>query len=152
MNIRGFVYPKGYTRTYMKLSISELQSKLAKAASQIVSPEEAEYFARETIETHLRKSSRSNPLKAAIGDLEACLKHKDSPIHYKTDLPGFFSVNFEGHGPLAYMKRIHDELEQRSAKNGIAMVAFTNSNSMHTLHAWVQGLAKRGMMAMACIR
>ncbi|HKX72651.1 MAG TPA: Ldh family oxidoreductase [Candidatus Saccharimonadales bacterium] len=133
----------------MKLTIPELQSLLTKAAERIVSPEEAAYFAKETIETHLRKSPRSNPLKAAIGDLEASLKHKDTPIHYRTDLPGFFSVNFEGHGPLVYMQRIHNELEQRSLKNGIAMAAFTNSQSMHTLHAWVQGLAKRGMLAIA---
>jgi LDH2 family malate/lactate/ureidoglycolate dehydrogenase len=133
----------------MTHSTQDLQSKLTKAAEQIVTPKEAEYFAKETIETHLRKSPRTNSIKAAIGDLEASLQHKATPIRYKTDLPGFFSIDFKSHGPLVYLHRIHSELEQRSAKNGIAMVAFTNSQSMHTLHAWVQGLAKRGMLAIA---
>jgi LDH2 family malate/lactate/ureidoglycolate dehydrogenase len=133
----------------MKITISELKSKLTKAAQQIVSSDEAEYFANETIETHLRKSPRSNPLKSSIDDLAASLKHKDKNIHYKTDLPSFFSIDFASHGPLPYLKRIHDELENRSSKNGLAMVAFTNSQSMHTLHAWVQGLAKRGLLAIA---
>ena len=133
----------------MKINTAELELKLAKAAEQVVSKEEAQYFAAETIETHLRKAPRTNPLKSSIGDLEACIKHNGKKITYKIDLPSFISIDFNSHGPLLYIKKIHDELEKRSNANGLAMAAFTNSQSMHTVHAWVQGLAKRGLVAIA---
>lgn len=133
----------------MKISIEELRKKLVTAASQVVSTEEAEYFADESIETHIRKSPRSTPLKSAVGDLKASIKNKDHAITYKVDLPSYLSIDFHSQGPLVYIKRIHDELEERSLKNGIAMASFVNSQSMHTLHAWVQGLAKRGLVAIA---
>ncbi len=133
----------------MKISIEDLRKKLVTAASQVVSTEEAEYFADESIETHIRKSPRSTPLKSAVGDLKASIENKDHAITYKVDLPSYLSIDFQSQGPLVYIKRIHDELEERSAKNGIAMGSFVNSQSMHTLHAWVQGLAKRGLVAIA---
>jgi ureidoglycolate dehydrogenase (NAD+) len=133
----------------MKISLEDLHNKLVTVASQIVSPEEAEYFADESIETHIRKSPRSTPLKSAVGDLKASIKNKDHAISYKVDLPSYLSIDFHSQGPLVYIKRIHDELEERSLKNGIAMASFVNSQSMHTLHAWVQGLAKRGLVAIA---
>ncbi len=133
----------------MKISIEDLRKKLVTAASQVVSPEEAEYFADESIETHIRKSPRSNPLKSTISDLQACIVNKDKKIAYKVDLPSYLSIDFHSQGPLVYIKRIHDELEERSLKNGLAMVSFINSQSMHTLHAWVQGIAKRGLVAVA---
>ena len=60
----------------MKISIADLQTKLIDAAEKLVSRDEAEYFAQENIETHIRKSPRTNPLKAAINDLMACADHK----------------------------------------------------------------------------
>lgn len=133
----------------MKIPYQELVTLLTNAASQAVSPEEARYFAEEAAETHARKDGRTHPLKSAIEDIEACIAKKGTRIEYRQSLPAFFSVDFKSHGPLAYLKKIHDELEERSRTNGIAMVAFTNSQGMHTLHAWVQGLAKRGLVAIA---
>lgn len=133
----------------MKISIEDLRQKLISVASQVVSPEEAEYFADECIEAHIRKAPRSNSLKSTVSDLKACIVNKDNKISYKVDLPSYVSIDFESQGPLVYLKRIHDELEERSSKNGIAMASFVNSQSMHTLHAWVQGLAKRGLVALA---
>lgn len=133
----------------MKILLSEVREKLIKAAEKLVTKEAAEYFADECIEAHIRKSPRSNPLKSTISDLAASLKNKDQEIAYTTDLPAFISIDFKGHGPLVYMKKIHDEIEERTNKNGLAMVAFTNGQSMHTLHTWVQGLAKRGLLAIA---
>lgn len=133
----------------MNIRVADLANKLALAAQKVVSEEEAEYFANESIETHIRKSPRSNPLKSTIGDLKACLDNSDKEISYKVDLPSFFSIDFHSHGPLVYINRIHDELEERANRNGLAMAAFTNSQSMHTLHAWVQGLAKRGLLVIA---
>jgi LDH2 family malate/lactate/ureidoglycolate dehydrogenase len=133
----------------MKVSQDDLRAKLIAAASKVVSNEEAGYFADEIIEAHLRKSPRSNPLKQAVDDLRACAKNADQHIQHKINLPSFVSLDFHGHGPLIYIKRIHDELEKRALANGMAMMAFTNSRSMHTLHTWVQGLAKCGLMAIA---
>lgn len=133
----------------MKISVKELRQMLVTAASQVVSPEEAAYFADECIEAHIRKSPRSNPLKSTISDLKACVENNNKEIEYRTDLPSYVSIDFHSQGPLVYLKRIHNELEKRSSVNGIAMVSFVNSQSMHTLHTWVQGLAKRGLVALA---
>ncbi len=133
----------------MKCSTAELVEKLSEAARQLVSPDEADYFAQESVEAHLRKAPRSNPIKSSVGDIKACLNNKDKGLVYRVDLPSFISIDFQSHGPLVYLKRIHDELERRSSENGLAMAAFTNSRSMHELHTWVQGLAKRGLVAIA---
>ena len=133
----------------MKISIEDLRRKLVAAASQIVSTEEAEYFADECIEAHIRKAPRSNPIKTTVSDLKASLENKSTKINFKVDLPSYVSIDFNSQGPLVYLKKVHDELEDRSSKNGIAMASFVNSQSMHTLHTWVQGLAKRGLVALA---
>lgn len=133
----------------MKIPRADLIEKLKKAASKLVSEEAAEYYARETVEAQIRKAPRTNPLKSSISDVEVSLKNKDKKIEYTVDLPSFISIDFHSHGPLVYIKQIHDLLEERANKNGIAMAAFTNSQSMHTLHTWVQGLAKKGLLAIA---
>jgi LDH2 family malate/lactate/ureidoglycolate dehydrogenase len=72
---------------------------------------------------------------------------KDIKIDYKKDLGATLAVDFHGQGPLLYLKHIHDEIESRTQKYGITFVTFTNSNGLHTLHTWVQGLAKRGIVS-----
>lgn len=133
----------------MNISKSDLVQKLKTAAEKLVSPKAAKYFAEECLEAHVRKSPRSTPIKSTIGDLDASLKNKDKKIEYAVDLPSFVSIDFHSHGPLVYIKQIHDLLEDRANKNGLVMAAFTNSQSMHTLHTWVQGLAKRGLLVIA---
>jgi len=133
----------------MNISTAELTEKLKLAATKIVNEQEAQYFADETVEAHIRKAPRTSPLKSSIGDLATTLKLSSNSIDYVVDLPSFISIDFHGQGPLVYLKKIHDDLEERANNNGIVMAAFTNSQSMHTLHAWVQGLAKRGLLAIA---
>lgn len=133
----------------MKIEKVKLRKRLVDKASKIVSTEDAEYLADETIEAFIRKTPRTNPLKSTIGDIEASFKHIDKKIDYTVNLGSYISIDFNSHGPLTFLKQIHDDLEDRSEKNGIAMAAFTNSQSMHTLHTWVQGLAKRGLVAIA---
>ncbi len=133
----------------MNITIDELHEKLVQAAEKIVPSDDAIYFADELIETHIRKCNVSNPLKSGIADLEACLKNIETSITRGIDLPAYVAIDFQSHGPLPYIKQIHDDLEDRSARCGIAMTALTNSQSMHTLHNWVQGLAKRGLVALA---
>ncbi|MBI2798541.1 Ldh family oxidoreductase [Candidatus Saccharibacteria bacterium] len=133
----------------MKLSREKLTEKLISAAEKFVSSDEAAYLADETIEAYLRKAPRTNPLKSTIDDLGATQKFSSNKIKYSVDLPSFVEINFEHQGPLTYLKRVHDLLAGRSAKNGLAMASFVNSQSMHTLHTWVQGLAKKGILAIA---
>jgi ureidoglycolate dehydrogenase (NAD+) len=133
----------------MKITQQEIEDKLVLAAKQFVSEEEAKYLAEETIEAYLRKAPRTNPLKSTIDDLLSTNKYRKDQINFTVDLPSFIEINFNHQGPLVYIKRIHDLIEERSSTNGIAMVSFVNSQSMHTLHAWVQGLAKRGLVAIA---
>ncbi len=133
----------------MKVKRDELVGALTEYATQAVPERDAAYYATEVIEAQIRKSPRSNVLKSAVSDVEASAKLKDTKMSYDIDLPSYISINFHGHGPLTFMKQIHDDLEERANKNGLVMAAFTNGKSMHTLHTWVQGLAKRGLLAIA---
>lgn len=137
------------SKTSSRVRVNELQQMLGKFAGQVIDKDAAKYFADEVIEAHIRKSPRTDVLKSAVSDVEASLKLKDTKISYDIDLPSYISINFHGHGPLTFIKQIHDDVEKRASKNGLAMAAFTNGQSMHTLHAWVQGLAKRGLVAIA---
>jgi len=47
------------------------------------------------------------------------------------------------------IKEIHDDLAKKASKNGISMVSIVNSTGLHTMHLWTQGLAKRGLFALA---
>lgn len=131
----------------MKISREELKDLLKKSVLKFVDQEAAEYFASECVEAHLRKIPRSNPIKSTIGDVAATAKNQGKEVEYATDLGATLAINFNGHGPLVHIKQIHDEVERRANENGIAFVTFTNSNGLHTLHSWVQGLAKRGLVS-----
>jgi len=133
----------------MKISQEEIRNKLINAAKQFVSAEEANYMADETIEAYLRKTPRTNPLKSTIDDLSATKKIENRDLKFNVDLPAFVEIDFNKQGPLVYIKKVHDLILDRSSNAGITMVSFVNSKSMHTLHTWVQGLAKQGIMSMA---
>lgn len=127
----------------------EITELLKKAAQRVVGEAEAEYFAQETVEAHIRKAPRTSPLKSAVDDLQACLNNQDKQIEYAVDIPAYLAVNFNHHGPSVYLKKLHEELEKRANNCGLAMLSLKNSQSMHTLHLWVQGLAKRGLLSIA---
>lgn len=131
----------------MNVKKDELREKLVTFAESVVDNNAAEYFANEIIETYIRKAPRTDPIKSAISDIKASIKNRKFKPEVVIDLGAYYAMDFYGHGPLAYIKQIHDDLENRSKKNGVAMLAFRNSNGIHTLHAWVQGLAKRGLVA-----
>lgn len=139
-----------YTYT-MKVSQSDLREKLISAAQKFVDQDAAEYFADECIEGHLRKIPRSNPIKSTIGDLVASNKASGKSIEYSKDLGATLMIDFNGHGPLVFLRQIHDEIKERTEKYGVCFVSFTNSNGIHTLHHWVQGLAKQGIMSVVAV-
>ena len=109
----------------MKISQEELSQLLVSVASKVVPKDEAEYFAQESIETHLRKIPRNNPIKSTISDLLASV-NSDEKIAIENDLGASLRMNFNGHGPLVYSKMIHDLVEERSRKYGVFMMSFVN--------------------------
>jgi len=129
------------------MKFRELQAILAEAAQKHVSPNEADYFAVEILETHVRKSPRTDVVEEAVKDLEACAKH-GGDVERRV-LPGFIRMDFHGRGPSLQLKEIHDTLATKADTNGIAMASILNSAGMHTMHLWTQGLAKRGYFAIA---
>lgn len=131
----------------MKIPQSKIKQLLTDAAKKYVSEEAAVYFAEENIEAHLRKIPRNNPIKTTVGDIFATHKNKNTEISYLKDLGATLMIDFHGRGPLLYLKQIHDEIESRTKQYGITFVTFVNSNGLHTLHTWVQGLAKRGIVS-----
>ena len=129
------------------MKILELQTLLTRAAQKHVRADEAAYFASETVETHVRKSPRTDVIEEAVKDLESWAKHP-SEITVR-ELPGFVAMDFHGRGPSLKLKEIHDTLEKKANANGIAMMSILDSAGMHTMHLWTQGLAKRGLFAIA---
>lgn len=131
----------------MKISQKQLREILISKALKVVSQEEAEYFADECIEIHLRKIPRNNPIKWTVTDLVASVKNKDIPISVENDLWASLKIDFKGHGPLVYSRMIHDLVEERSSKFGVCMISLVNGKGIYTLQHWVQWLAKKGIVS-----
>lgn len=132
----------------MNLTPADLKALLHKIASKYVSAEEADYYANELFESHVRKSPRSNVLKdEVISDTKRQEKYKGNSFTVVKELPGMMQLDCN-HLPISFkLKWIHDLLEAKAKQNGIAIVTVNNSGGMHSLHTWAQGLAKRGLFA-----
>lgn len=132
----------------MNILYRDLITTLRAIGEKYVTPDEADYFATELAEAYVRKYPRSNVLKeAVIDDIQRLNKYKDNEMNIIIDLPALIRVDCN-HLPLTHkIKWIHDTLEEKAKKSGIAFFAFDNSGGMHTLHLWTQGLAKRGLFA-----
>lgn len=130
------------------MKVREIRSLLRDAAAKHVTPEEAEYFAVEVVETDIRKPAPDKKYKNhMLSDIKSW-HGKDGPVKKTIDLPGYTQFDFDGRGPSLKIKEIHDELAQKARVNGIAMISVINSGGMHVLHLWTQGLAKRGLFAL----
>ncbi len=132
----------------MKYEIKNVQDLLEKAASKFLTAEESRYFAEEQIETHLRKAPRTNVLKEAIDDIATWKNKSQNSVETMFELPSLLKLNFNGLAPSLKIKWMHDQLEEKAKKNGIAILTVDNSAGMHTMHLWTQGLAKRGLFAL----
>ena len=130
------------------MKISELKRLFKEAAGKYVALGEAEYFAAEVVETDIRKSPEKKYEQGILNDIRSW-KEKTNVVEKTIDLPGYSQYNFHGLGPSLKIKEIHDELEKKARTNGIAMVSIINSGGMHAMHLWTQGLAKRGLFALA---
>ena len=128
------------------MKIHEIKSLLAKAVESYVSREEAVYFANEIVETDIRKPPRKKYSEGIINDIKSW-EGKPKELKKSIDLPSYTQYDFEGKGPSLKIKEIHDELERKAKVNGISMISIINSEGMHTMHLWTQGLAKRGLFA-----
>ena len=133
----------------MNIKISELEKILTKAAQHFILLDEAKYFAKQQIDTHLKKSPRTNPLKEAVDDMEAWINNSNNKVEIQVDKKGSLLLNFNKLGPSLKLKYIHDELEKRAKKFGISMVGVNNSHGFHTLNLWADGLGKRDLTAIS---
>lgn len=129
----------------MLISLPLLQQTLKNVVRKFVTEREATYVAEELLEAYIRKYPRTNILKdEVVADARRFLQYKNNRVEVVFDLPGYIRYNFN-HLPMTFhLKKLHDTLEKKAKKNGIAMAAFDNSGGMHSLHTWAQGLAKRG--------
>ena len=133
----------------MKVRINVLQEQLKTAAQKFVPTDEADYFARLSIDTHLRKAPRMNPLADAVSDLKVWSEMETSELKRDVDRESVLILDFNGLAPALKIKFIHDEIEARAAKNGIAVVGFRNSAAVITLNPWSYGLAQRDLLGVA---
>lgn len=137
----------------MTIKIDDLERLLSTAAGKYVSSPEAEYFASLCIETHLRRSPRLNPLEEAIADIKVWREFRNGPqtVSISADVKkdAMLILDFCGLAPGLKLKYVHDELQERCQKNGIAAVGLRNSAGIITLLPWAFGLAQRDLIGIA---
>jgi len=135
----------------MNITLQELKQKLALASQKYVSKAEAEYFAELSIDTHIKKSPRSNPLKSAISEIKNWQKLGKKEFLKKVDTNGVTVFDCQGLAPALNVKQIHDELLTKTRKNGVAVVGVINSGGFHTLTFWTDALEKEDVIALCMV-
>ena len=130
----------------LRVKIEEVREQLESAAKKFVSDAEAAYFAELYLESHLRKYPRMNPIGEALDDIKIWEKATDRSIAIDVAKAGVLLADFNGLAPTLKIKYIHDELEIRAKKSGIAAAGFRNSSGVITLNLWPDGLAARDMI------
>ncbi len=130
----------------MKVKIEVIEEHLKTAAAKLVSEEEAAYFADLILETHLRKAPRMNPLEDTVADLKVWAEAGGRKLKVEVDKESVLLLDFNELAPALKIKYIHDELERRARKNGMAAVGFRNSSAVITLTPWSEGLARRNLI------
>ena len=133
----------------ISVKIGKVRERLESAAGRYISETEAAYFADLYVESHLRKYPRMNPIKEALDDIKVWEKAKDRNIAIDIDKAGLLLLDFKGLAPSLKIKQIHDKLEKKAGKCGIAAAGFRNSSGLVTLNHWSEGLAKRDMIGIS---
>lgn len=135
----------------MNVKLSELESLLVKSARRFVKSQEAEYFSELTIDTHLKKSPRTNPLKEAVKDLEKWSELSENSIDTVFDKPGSTLLDFNGLPPALKIRYIHEVVIKKAVSNGIGCVAVNNSGGFHTLNIWTDVLGREGFITLLSV-
>jgi len=133
----------------VKVSIDIIEQRLRTAAAKLVPEDEAAYFADLMLEAHLKKAPRMNPLEDAVADLDVWAAREEREFTVNVDKESVLLLDFEGLAPALKIKYVHDELERRARKNGMAAVGFRNSSGVITLGPWADGLARRDLIGVA---
>ncbi len=133
----------------MNVRIDVIEKQLRAAAAKVVSEAEAAYFADLLLETHLQKAPRMNPLEEAVADLEVWAAREDRELTVDVDKESVLLLDLNQPAPSLKIKYVHDELERRARKNGIAAVGFRNSSGVTTLNPWSERLARRDLIGVA---
>jgi len=130
----------------MTIKLETIEKQLRDSAAKVVSADEAAYFADLILETHLRKAPRMYPLEDAVADLKVWAEAGDRELKVEVDKESVLLLDFDGLAPTLKLKYIHDELERRARRNGMAAVGFRNSSGLITLTPWSEGLARRDLI------
>jgi len=78
------------------MKIKDLKKLLVNSVKDYISPEEADYFAAEVIETDIRKPPQKKYSQGLIDDIQAWKKLKDQKMLKTIDLPRFTKYDFRG--------------------------------------------------------
>jgi len=132
----------------MKIKTKEAEALLIKAAGKFVSPSEAKYFARETIAIQQKKSHQLDPLKYGVEDIAFWQKNPKKKIKVLVDKQAVMLLDFACLGSTLKLKYMHDELEKRAKKYGIASLGFKNSAVTDVISIFSDGLAKRDLVGL----
>jgi len=127
--------------------LKDIQLLIEKAASKFVAKDEAGYFAEKQIDNFIKKFPRINGLDEAIKDLENWNIRKSHNINVVIDKNASMIIDFNTLAPSLKLKYIHDNLEKKAKKNGIAFVGIKNSGGIHSLNLWTDSLALRDLLS-----
>jgi L-2-hydroxycarboxylate dehydrogenase (NAD+) len=134
------------------IKISELISLLTDAAKKYVTPEEAEYFANEQVEDHVKRGHYqgfTTPLAGAISDIKSWQKKPGENIQVILEKNAVILINLNELGPTLKLKYIHDTLVQKAKQFGIAAIGLNNPHEFLDLSVFTTGLAKRNIIGIA---
>jgi L-2-hydroxycarboxylate dehydrogenase (NAD+) len=130
----------------MIVNIETIERQLREAAAKVVSVQEAAYFADLVLEAHLRKAPRMNPLEDAVSEIKVWAEAGSRELKIEADRESVLLLDFNALAPTLKLKYIHDQLEHRARKNGMAAVGFRNSSAVVVLNPWSEGLARRNLI------
>jgi LDH2 family malate/lactate/ureidoglycolate dehydrogenase len=129
-----------------KVSIEDVKYMLIQASKHYVSLQEAEYFAHEVLEVHMRKSPRLDALRSAVTELGTWKNAHERTIKTDVDKGASLLLNFMGLAPSIKLQWLHDEIEQRAHRYGISFVGFYNTGGVDWLTLYTLGLSRRGLI------
>ena len=133
----------------MRVDIAAIEKQLAAAARRFVAPAEADAFAKLSMQAHLKKAPRMNPLAEAVADLNVWDQRADHEISTLVDKQAIRVLDCNGLAPSLKIGSIHDTLEKRARDLGMAAVGLRNSAGIITLSMWADGLAQRDLIGLA---
>lgn len=133
------------------MRISELKNLLSKSIQKRISKEEADYFAQEELEIYLKKPVSEGWLDQIVYEIALGYKLKDKEFKVVEERNGSKLIDCNGLPASLKLKEVHDDLEKRAKKLGIAVTGLFHLGGDDALSLWTSNLAKRDLIGLCFV-